>query len=92
MDNLKPKMQRQMAILKDSPHANRERPTAAVALAKPDPAAFAAQPSNVFLSRAAMRADGAFRPKTRLDVSEGGFLVVEMKAAQNSVCHGVRSL
>jgi hypothetical protein len=87
VNNLQPQVQRQMAIFKNGPLPNSEGLTAGIALAKPNPAAFARQPPSALRCRAAMGANRAIRPQSRLNMRKGSFFIVEMGCAQNRFCH-----
>lgn len=89
VNDLKPQMQRKVAVLKDGADADGEGAAASVAFAKADAAALALQTTNVFRGRATVWASRSARPKQRFNVSESRFFVVEMGRAQNRLCHGM---
>jgi hypothetical protein len=70
MDDLQPKMQRQMRILENRPHANREGLFAGVALAQARARSIAVQAANL-RGFTAMRTNRTFRPLRGFDISEG---------------------
>ena len=79
---LEPKAQRNVAGLKDGSNLHSEGLAAITTLANPDPGGCAFQ----FVyppETAAMRANGAFRPDAGFHVGVGGFLVVEVRGAEN---------
>lgn len=80
MDDLKPKVQRQMRGLENGPHADREWLTAFIAFAKAEARALACQFMDTLrVSAAAMRTIWAMRPKLALDIGESGFFILEMR-------------
>jgi hypothetical protein len=87
MDDLQPKMQRQMTILENSSHSHSEGFLAGVALAEAGAGGLAVQATDA-LGLSTMRANGTIRPKLRLDIGEGGFLGHELRGGQNGVGHG----
>jgi hypothetical protein len=76
---LKPEMQGDMRGLKKSSRPHRERLAARAAFPEAGPSALAFQ-QRCFTNRTAMRANRAVRPKPRLYVCNGGFLVAELRA------------
>ena len=78
MDDLKPKVQRQVREFKDGPLAHSKLALALIALAKAEAGGFAWHLANALLvGIAAMRANWAIRPELALDVVESGFFVFE---------------
>ncbi len=75
---LQPQMQRNVAALEHSTHANGERLAALVALVEALAGGLAMHLADA-LHTAAVRAHGAFRPNPRFDVCEGRIFVVEMR-------------
>ncbi len=86
MDDLQPKMQRQVAGLENGPHAHGERLLAAVALAEPRPSGLAVQAADA-ISAAAKCANWAVRPEMRFDVNEGSGFVFKMGGVQYGSGH-----
>lgn len=87
MDDLKPQMQRQMAVLKQRPHAHRERLLARVALVQSGTGRLAVKAANA-LGFLTMRTYGAIRPKPRLNVCEGRCFGQKLGFIQNRSGHG----
>jgi hypothetical protein len=87
MDDLQPQMQRQVAILKNRPHADCEGLLAGVALVQARTRRLAVQAANA-PRLAAVRANGAVRPQARLDVSEGCGLILKMRGRKYGLGHG----
>ena len=77
-------MQRQMAILENSPHSHGEGLLAGVAFAEARASGLAVQPSDA-PRLAAMRADWTIRPKASLDIGEGGFFGQELRGGENGM-------
>ena len=90
VDDLEPQVERQVAILEKRAHADREGLLAGVALVQPRPGRLAIQAANAG-GFATVRANGAIRPQTRLDVSESGALGEELGFIQNGLSHGKNS-
>jgi hypothetical protein len=89
MDDLQPKMQRQMGGLENGPHAHGKWLATLVAFVKAAAGGFASQLANaLFISIAAMRASWAMRPKTTFDISESAFLILELRCGKNGIGHG----
>jgi hypothetical protein len=88
MDDLQPKMQRQMAVLKDGPHPDGEGLLAGVAFPKAKAGGLALKAADLLSIRvAAMRADRTIGPKHRLDMIESGGFIFEMRGVQNGLGH-----
>ena len=82
---LKPEAHSNLAVLKNGADLHGEGLAALVALVRANPGALALHLGNA-LHAATVRADGAVRPKARLNVSVGRFFVVEMRGGQ--IRHG----
>ena len=90
-DRLKPKMHRDVAVLKDGPDLHGELLAALIALAKSRTGRFAREaPNTTLVVIAAVRADRAMGPKLRLCVVVGGLLILEVRGVQIRV-HGAVS-
>jgi hypothetical protein len=90
VNDLKPEMQREMAVLENRSHANREGLLARVALVKASAGGLAVQAANA-RRFTAMGARRAARPKRGFHIRESGFLRFEMRGRKNGISHGVSS-
>ena len=77
VDDLQPQMQGQMAILENRPHAHREGLPAGVALVQARTGRLAVQSGQCAWFRCTVRANGAIRPKARLNVGKSALLRFE---------------
>jgi hypothetical protein len=87
VDNLKPQVQRQVAVLENGSYPHGERFLAGIALAQPGPGGLAAQAADA-VGSLAMRANRAIGPELRLNIGESGGFVLKLWSGQNSVGHG----
>jgi hypothetical protein len=81
VNDLQPQMQRQVAGLKDGPHAHGKGLLAAIALAKARTSGLAIQAAHA-IAAAAMHAYRAVRPEMRFDVSESSGFVLKLGGAE----------
>jgi hypothetical protein len=80
LNSLKPKMQREMAVLEYRADPHREGLSAGVAFAQAGAVGLAGQPADgLLVDIAAMGANWAFRPQMSLDIGESGIFVVKMR-------------
>lgn len=88
MDDLQPKMQRQVRGLEDRPLAHRERLAALIAFAKAETGGLAGKLADALgIGIATMRAAWTMRPKLAFDVSESGGFGLELRGIENGICH-----
>ena len=78
VDRLQPYPHRHMAQLEHGADFDGERLAAGVALIKTDAVGLSLQPADMFLGRAAMRANRTIGPQPRLGELVGGFFAMEM--------------
>ncbi len=90
MDDLQPKMQRQVRVLEKSSHAYRERFFAGVALAEAGTRGFAVQTANL-RGFATVRANRTIWPKRGFDISESGCFGLEMRGGKNGLSRSENS-
>jgi hypothetical protein len=89
VNNLKPKMQRQMRGLENSSLSDSELPLAFIAFAKAKAGGLALKLSDTLrVSIAAMWANWAIRPKFALDIRKSGFLIQEAGIVKSGLGHG----
>jgi hypothetical protein len=88
VDDLKPQVQRQVAILKDRANADSERLAAGVALAQAGPGGLAVQAADA-LPLAAMGADRATRPQVAFDILESGVFILELRGGKDRISHDI---
>jgi hypothetical protein len=87
VNDLKPQVKRQVAILEQRAHAHREGLFAGVALVQPRTGRLAVQAANA-RRFPAMRTHRAIRPKPRLDVCKRGRLIEKLRGIQDRLSHG----
>jgi hypothetical protein len=88
LDRLQPQMHGKVAVFKNRTDAHRKGFAARIAFAKAGAAGLASQSADArLIGIVAVRADRPVRPKVRFDVSESGFLVMEMRDGQNGLSH-----
>jgi hypothetical protein len=83
---LKPKVQRDVAILENRAHLYGKWLPALVALVDANPGAIALEPPDA-PDAATMRTVRAFRPNSLFDIGIGRLFVVEMLGLQNRLSH-----
>jgi hypothetical protein len=89
VNNLKPKMQRQVRAFKDGSLSNGELALALVAIVKAKARGLAFHLANALrVSIAAVRAYGAVWPQLALDIRESGGFIVEAGSGENWIGHG----
>jgi hypothetical protein len=88
VDDLKPKVQRQVRRLENGAHAHGEGLAALIALIETLAGGLSGQFLNpLTIAIAAMMANRAVRPKARLNVSEGFVFVLKVRSIENRVSH-----
>jgi hypothetical protein len=88
---LQPKVKRNVGGLENGPHSNGEWLAASIALVKANAGGLSGHLGNSNKA-AAMRATRAVRPKSGLDISESGFLVLKVFGNENRVRDSVSAI
>jgi len=90
MDDLQPKMQRQVRVLENRSHPHREGLFASVAFAKAGARRLAVQLADP-RGLTTMRANWTIRPKLGFHISESGCFGLEMRGRKNGLGHSESS-